>query len=248
MGYAMFRSLILLVLTGCLVAQTTAPPAQEQAPAELAPAEAPKPPVKYTPSGPVKTGFPFDNFKDFSAIMVGSVLPGDDRENHIYRSGNFLRTEGPEGHGYVLSDLTSFETYSLNRFGCMHDQHPYFRSFPFSASRRGRKIERVSVGTETIEGHVCQIEEVTITSRELMKPMVLRFWEAEDLQGFPIKVEVVRGGVPGAIAYKDVVLGPQDAKLFEHPKECKGTVPQFPAKKSSAPKKPKAPAAGSALQ
>jgi len=166
--------------------------------------------------------------------MVGSLLPGDDRETKIYRSGKFLRTEAPEGHGYMLTDLTNFETYGINRFGCMHDNHPYFRAFPFTANRRGRKMERVPSGTETVDGHICQMEDIVVSSPDLIKPMTLRFWLADDLQGFPIKIEVVTGAVHGSIEYKDVVLGPPDAKLFEHPKSCKGTLPQREATKKPA--------------
>jgi hypothetical protein len=134
----------------------------------------------------------------------------------------------------MLTDLTTFETYGINRFGCMHDHHPYFRAFPFTVERRGRKMERVPAGTETVNGHVCQMEDITVSSPDLIKPMKLRFWLADDLQGFPIKIDVLSGAVHGTIEYKDVVLGPPDAKLFEHPKTCKGTLPQREATKKPA--------------
>ncbi len=167
--------------------------------------------------------------------MVGSVMVGDTQEAHIYRSGKLLRTQSAEGIGYFITDLTTFDTYGLSMTGCMHDTHPYMRSFPFSAVRKDRKVERLMGGKETVDGHVCQIEDVTISSGGLVNPMELRFWEAEDLHGFPIKVALLKG--PRAvIRYKDVVVGPQDPTLFIHPNTCKSNLPQPPAKLPMSPK------------
>jgi len=66
----------------------------------------------------------------------------------------------------------------------------------------------------------------------------MRFWEAEDLQGFPIKIEFLRpGGHDAIVRYKNVVFGPQDPTLFIHPKSCQS------APQRAAPKTHKAPAA-----
>lgn len=172
--------------------------------------------------------------------MVGSVMVGDSQEAHIYRSGKMLRTQSTEGLGYYLTDLDTLNAYGLSLTGCMHDTHPYMRAFPLTAVRKDRKIERVAGGKETVDGHVCQVEDVTISSGGLTNPLQLRFWEAEDLHGFPIKVAIVKG--PHAvIRYKDVVVGPQDPTLFIHPNSCKGTIPQPPAKLPVSPKKTKTP-------
>ncbi len=153
--------------------------------------------------------------------MVGTVLPRDEREGHIYRSGNILRMEGMEKRGYFITDLTTFDTYGLSSMGCASMKQPYLRSFPFVLSGHGHKMERVSAGKETVEGHVCQIEEVTY-SGGLPQPWKLKFWEADDLHGFPIKIEARAGSnaMPSTILYKDVVLGPQDPTLFIYPKDC----------------------------
>ena len=60
----------------------------------------------------------------------------------------------------------------------------------------------------------------------------MRLWEAEDLQGFPIKIEfLLPGGHDAIVHYRNVVLGPQDPTLFIHPKSCE----QLP-KRESTPK------------
>jgi hypothetical protein len=176
---------------------------------------------------------PLQRFPNFSALMVGTVLPRDEREGHIYRSGNLLRMEGMENRGYFITDLTTFDTYGLSSMGCAFMKQPYLRSFPFVLSGHGHKMEREAAGKETVEGHVCQIEEVTY-SGGLPQPWKLKFWEAEDLHGFPIKIEARAGsnGLPATILYKNIVLAPQDPTLFIYPKDC-AELPE-PAQKDPA--------------
>lgn len=233
----MIRWIVFMLLIGCVAAQVTGTPAQNQ---EAAPSQASEqaPTAQPSAAAPSTSGFPFDQFQEFSAVMVGSVLSGDDREGHIYRSGNLLRTQGTEGLGYFLTDLASFETYGLTRLGCMNDSHLYFRAFPFSAARPGRKIERVAAGNESVDGHMCQVETVTVSSGDLVMPIKLKFWEAEDLHGFPVKVQVLNGGGRGTIQYKDIVVGPVDPSLFILPKHCAGRLPQRPKKKPAVKTKP----------
>jgi hypothetical protein len=120
----------------------------------------------------------------------------------------------------------------------MHDNHAYFRDSPFPAARPDSSVERVISGKETLDGHSCQIEDITVSSPKTGSRLKMRFWEAEDLQGFPIKIEFLRpGGRDAIIRYKNVVLGPQDPTLFIHPKSCQS------APQRAGPKTPKAPAA-----
>jgi hypothetical protein len=83
------------------------------------------------------------------------------------------------------------------------------------------------------------VEDITLSGGGLPKPMYLRFWEAEDLHGFPIKVQVMKGP-RSVIEYKNVIVGPQDPTLFMHPNSCKKDLPELPAKTPAAPAKPKA--------
>lgn len=187
---------------------------------------APVPAAQNSASEPAKSQFPLDAFTEFSATMTGSRM-GNDDEVHIYRSGNWMRFEGPEGHGYFLTDLTKLETFAMTADRCMRDSHPYFRASPFPAMRPGSTVERSVVGKEVLDGHSCQVEEVTVkSSTPGLAGIKMKLWEAEDLQGFPIKIEFMTPGAKNpAILYKNVVLGRQDPTLFLHPTKC-GTGPQ----------------------
>src|SRR5215813_6735271 len=134
-------------------------PAAQPAPTEKAVTE-------QTPPVAEQAQYPLDAFTDFSAIMVGSMMEAGEgkAESHIYRSGNLMRMEGIEGRGYVVTDLSTLQTYGMSSGPCMKDTHPYFRTSPFAASRPGATIVRVPIGKETLDGHSCQIEEVSVTA------------------------------------------------------------------------------------
>ncbi len=173
-------------------------------------------------TGPVRNGYPLDAFTEFSAIMTGSFVLDDPAELHIYRSKNLMRVEGSEGVGYYLTDLKAQSTIHVWDDGCAADNHVHLRSAPWAAATRpGYKVETVTGGKETMDGHACQIEDVTISGPDLQKPLKLRLWEADDLKGFPIRIDSIRAnGHNRTLRYKNVVLGPQDRTLFLHPKSC----------------------------
>jgi hypothetical protein len=243
------RWIALILLSGGLTAQIWGQTPAGQSSAAQKPATQAAPPEQPAkPSVPDSTppkpslpqanpADPLEQFTDFSALMVGTVLPRDEREGHVYRSGNMLRMEGMENRGYFITDLTTFETYGQSSMGCASMKEPYLRSFPFVLSGHSHKVERLSAGKEIVDGHNCQIEEVTY-SGGLPQPWKLKFWEAEDLRGFPIRIEARAGSNPtaGIIQYKNVILGPQDSTLFIYPKDC-AELPE-PAAKEPAAKEP----------
>jgi hypothetical protein len=193
------------------------------------------------------TSYPLDSFTEFSAVMIGSrvELGEGTQEGHIYRSGNLIRMEDPGKLGYFITDLTTGETHGMSEAGCMHDTHPFIRVFPFNAaSKPGATVTRAPAGTEkeTVDAHSCQIENVTVSAPTFANPLKMKFWEAEDLQGFPIKVEfLLPGGHDAIVHYKNVVLGPQDPTLFIHPKSCEPLPkPESKPKKPPSSKKPTA--------
>jgi hypothetical protein len=173
---------------------------------------------------PSETTNPLDSFQDFSAVMMGSrAEPGEGTSRgHIYRSGKLLRMEEPGGRGYFITDLSTGETYGILEAGCIHDDHPYIRAIPFyMAGKADATVTRASAGKETVDGHSCQVEDIAVSSPMLANPQKMRFWEAEDLQGFPVKIEfALPSGHGPIIRYKNVVLSPQDPALFVHPKSC----------------------------
>jgi hypothetical protein len=248
-GTKMVRWIRVILLIGCLVAQMHAQAPKGQGSAGPTPAAEPATGQTAAAVPPAKTEFPLDKFTDFSAVMAGSRMEMGQgtAEAHIYRSGKLMRMEGPEGHGYLVTDLSTLETYGVSAGPCMHDTHPYYRVAPFAAARPGTTVERVAVGKEMLDGHSCQIEDITISSQKPgAPPFKMKLWEADDLQGFPIKIEFpLPAGKNATIRYKNVVLGPQDPSLFIHPKSC-GSIPQPKSKTPTAApatKKPLAPPA-----
>jgi hypothetical protein len=256
----MVRWTTLICLLGCfgalLLAQAPPAPKEPAASEQAAPekgqakqsAAAPAPPSKESPAagGAPSSGnvqYPLDAFKNFSAVMIGSIA-GDEAESHIYRLGHLIRTE--VGTSYAVTDLATGDTYGLSPNGCLHDTHPAYRVFPFDVGGSGHQVERGTSGKETVDGHSCVIENVTVTSTGPgRRSLKLRFWEAEDLQGFPIKVQLISSfGRDKIIRYKDVTLTPPDAALFKHPVHCDTLAPKnLPFTPAPPPAPKKAPAA-----
>jgi hypothetical protein len=250
----MVRWTTLICFLGCfgalLLAQAPKEPAAseqaapEKGQAKQSAAAAPAQPSKESPAPGGATSsanaqYPLDAIKNFSAVMIGSIA-GDEAESHIYRLGHLIRTE--VGGSYAVTDLTKGDTYGISPKGCLHDTHPAYRVFPFDVSGSDRKVERAPSGKETVDGHSCVIEDVTVTSTGPRgHSLKMRFWEAEDLQGFPIKVQIISTfGHDKIIRYKDVVLAPPDAALFKHPVHCETLAPKnlpTPPTPSPAPKK-----------
>ncbi len=217
-------------------------PADNSAPA--APTKASKEssgPAAASPSANAQ--YPLDAIKNFSAIMIGSIA-GDEEESHVYRLGHLMRTD--VGGSYAVTDLVKGDTYGVSPKACLHDNHSAYRVFPFDVGGHDRKVERVSSGKETIDGHSCVIEDVSVTATgPRPRTLKLRFWEAEDLQGFPIKVQVISSfGHDKIIRYKDVSLALPDAALFKHPTKCDTLAPKdLPMPTAPPPGSKKAPAA-----
>ena len=237
---------VILLICSVAVPMHAQPPA-EQAPKEQAPTKEADSAGKIPAPPPAKTQYPLDSFTDFSALMVGSIMEVGEgsAEGHIYRSGKLMRVADPEGYAYFITDLSTLDTYAVSTGPCMRDSHPYFRASPFAAARPGSSVERAAVGKETLDGHSCQIEDITVSSPKTGSHLKMRFWEAEDLQGFPIKIEFLRpGGRNSIVRYKNVVLGPQDPTLFIRPKSCQSAPQRARLKTPKAPAAAKKPPAG----
>lgn len=243
-----------LLLTGCITLQVWAQAMHGQSPpkqtslVEQESGDQNRPPnpqpdaflaspaVQTTATQPVRTGFPLDQFQEFSAIMNGSILPASDWDGHIYRSGKLMRLQrDTRVPSYLVTDLEKQEEYGVAANGCIRLNTPSSRSFPFFLSGPGYKYERVPVGEEAVDGHLCRVEDIKIDAPKNPQQLKIRLWEAEDLQGFPIKIENRRENARRwSIHYKNVVLGPQDPTLFIIPNKCQSTA-DFKALKEAPP-------------
>jgi hypothetical protein len=163
---------------------------------------------------------PWDKFKNFSALMTGGPVPGTADEIHIYRSGNLLRMEGPDRNSFIVQDLVKEkDVRAVSKLPCLQMAAPFIRSFPFFMTGPGFQFETVSLGKETVDGHPTQIEEVTVTFPPTKKhaPLKLKLWAAEDLQGFPVKIETASHRT---MEYRKVDFGELDRTLFITPNNC----------------------------
>jgi hypothetical protein len=185
------------------------------------------------PEVPTRPDYPLDKLTQFSATMVGSPI-GNIDELKIYRSGNLMRTQMLDGN-YMVNDLEGHQTFVVLPNRCLVDSRLSINTFPFSAVHPGSKVERSPAGTETVDGHACQVEDITVTP-EHGQPLRMRLWEANDLSGFPIKIEVQRAASPATITYKDVKIGKPDPALFVRPANCSKAPPPPKADVKLAPK------------
>ena len=79
------------------------------------------------------------------------------------------------------------------------------------------KLEQKELGKETIDGHTCVKNKITVTDDSGKKSEAVT-WNATDLKGFPIQVELQeQQGTTFVMRYKDIKLSKPDAKLFEPP-------------------------------
>jgi hypothetical protein len=189
------------------------PPGQPT-PESVAPAE--------TASGP-SSGWPLDQFTEFSAVVTGSVFSQDERQSYIYRSGDLVRTSGPGPLGYMITNLKTSRSFGLTPKGCTSIGSKFFRVFPFDRSDPdgNRTFDRKEVGSETVDGHECRVEDVTVSQQGPIRPSKFRLWEAKDLNGFPVKIDYESANHRHSILhYSHVVVGPQDPTLFVYPEKC----------------------------
>jgi hypothetical protein len=171
------------------------------------------------------TEFPLEKFQNFSAIQNGGPVPGLDSDVHVYRSGNLMRAEGSDRlPGYFITDLAKRKDTMVNSHTCLNMSVAYIRTFPFFVPEPGAKYEVAPAGEATVDGHHCKLEDIKIHRAGKSEVPRFRLYEADDLDGFPLKIENRRpGAYHWVITYKDVRLGPQDPSLFIIPDKCDST-------------------------
>lgn len=82
------------------------------------------------------------------------------------------------------------------------------------------KIEKSVVGKETISGHACDKNEITITDPKGAKQHVI-VWNASDMKGFPLQFQTSEDDNTTIMRLKDVKLGRPDNSRFEAPSGMK---------------------------
>ena len=159
---------------------------------------------------------PFAPFTHFSATMTSGLLKDEPRR--VYRSGDLFRVD-LDGL-YHITDLASDTTWSVRPDRCTRAPRPDVRSYPFSAYRNYKVERSPSEDKETVDGHPCKIENVTFTQKESELKTKMKLWKAEDLQGFPVKIELPHPARLTTVSYTNVNLNTPDAALFKLPVKC----------------------------
>jgi hypothetical protein len=173
---------------------------------------------------------PFESQKQFSATVVMSGTSANNPmakgDTKVYRSGDKMRsTMG--AMGYMVMDLTEHTNYLVMNGTCMQ-MNATGQQNPF-AQAAGATYDRSSAGTDTVDGHSCKVENITVTTKN-GKVSKMKVWEANDLKEFPIKIEIQADKGPITLQYKDISLDAPPASLFTHPDNCRpmGAMPGGP--------------------
>jgi hypothetical protein len=248
--------LVFAVLMLVTAAWSQAPAQTPAQPSAQAPAQTVAPtPGQTAAQGPAQTAAqtpaqipaknPLDAFQQFSASVSGGPLKWDKMK--IYRSGNKIRAEHDYEKEIRISDLTkdrtSFVRHWVNRpVKCGTSDKLDIAAYPFfNYTERDFSVERSpTVEKETLNGHSCKVEDYTFRPKDGRTQYVnMKLWEAEDLKGFPIQMEITPSATGKfTLRYTDVSVEPPDPKLFQLPALCRaGAHPKKkpPASTSKAP-------------
>lgn len=83
-------------------------------------------------------------------------------------------------------------------------------------SEQDYKVDSTPLGNETVDGHPCKKNKLTVTGPNAEKHEAI-VWNATDLRNFPVKMEMKQEGVATVMKYTDVKFDKPEAKLFEPP-------------------------------
>jgi hypothetical protein len=78
------------------------------------------------------------------------------------------------------------------------------------------KIDKSKLGKETIDGHACDKNKVTLTD-EKGRTQTATVWTATDLKDFPVQLQMSDEDATTVLRFKDIKLTRPDVKLFEAP-------------------------------
>ncbi len=85
-----------------------------------------------------------------------------------------------------------------------------------AALEKPATLERKKVGEETLDGHRCQKEQVTLTTPQGRK-IEVTVWTASDLNGFPLQIQTTEKGDTVTFRYRNVKFTAPGQELFEPP-------------------------------
>lgn len=147
-------------------------------------------------------------------------------EGKIAQKGKNLRIEGTTMGEYVITIVRP----ELNKTYLIYPDKKVYVEKNLDASQDygvwmgpenpNLTVQRVKIGAERIEGHIAGIYKVTTTDLRTKETRTSTYWEAQDLGGAPLKIEIELPG--GKMTYLLKEITPITSKeLFEVPQGYK---------------------------
>jgi len=174
-------------------------------------------------SGAVAHGQVAWSFPDFSATQVFDSRKAA-MSMKVYLSGSSLRIERSDALStlYVTSTSAVYNltTYPDRSHQCVVMKPEQAKMLPSPLELlQGSDVKRTLVGKENLQGHPCNVEDVVV-KRPDGSTIESKVWEAQDLQGIPVRIESHIGDITLSAFYRDIVVGAPDHKLFAIPEKC----------------------------
>ena len=163
------------------------------------------------------------NFPDFSATQIFQSRKAD-LAMKVYLSGSSVRIDrsGALSTLYVpaASEVYNLTIYPDNSHQCVAMKPQQARMLPSPLELlQGKILKRTAEGSEVVEGHTSNVETVVV-ARPDGKTIESKVWEAEDLDGIPVKIESTLDGLILRAVYRDIKVGAPDKALFTVPDRC----------------------------
>lgn len=163
------------------------------------------------------------SFPDFSATQVFQGRRTT-MEMKVFRAGSSVRVERSAALStlYVPSDgkIYNFSTYPDNSRQCVVMTPKQARMLPSPLELiQGRIVKRAAAATEIMDGHKCKVENVVVSQPD-STVVESKVWEAEDMEGIPVRIQSRFPDVMLDARYKDISIGPPDPHLFMAPVKC----------------------------
>jgi hypothetical protein len=152
---------------------------------------------------------------DYSAMQsMGNMPPGK-----VYQSGSNIRAEPVAGLVTIYQSAKN-KVYNLYATGYCIEMPAEKALTPNPLQLLfGAKVERTPIGNAVVDGHACTVEKVIVTGAN-GKTTESKVWEAEDLQGVPVKIQSQTEHGPLMALYSDIVFAKPDPALFTLPDKC----------------------------
>ena len=171
-----------------------------------------------------------DAFRQYQSTVT--VQSGDHTDTYqYYREGSKIRIVpvGPElndqgepmDHVAIILDQEAKTATAISERRKQFYVRPLLTANVPEASvvaTAGRKVvSREPIGLETVDNHTCNIERFVLEQPDGTQNAV-KVWSAQDLKGFPMRVEAARGSSSVTTTFANVKLGKAgDQSLFTVP-------------------------------